>query len=200
MRASRKQAEENRKRVIAASSALFRERGFDGIGIVDLMKSAGLTQGGFYKQFASKEDLSRVACEQAHDENLVFWRDYLDGATDDQKALAAFVRAYLSPTHRMQPDKGCMLAALAPEARRREQPVRAVFAKAIDDYAEMLCPLMPAANGAEQRKAALALLAQMVGALSLARAVPDPAVSDEILDAAVQAITTGIAAQAPANS
>ena len=123
MRVTRIKAEDNRKRVVAASGRLFREKGFDGIGVADLMKSVGLTQGGFYKQFASKEDLAREACDQALIESIALWQQAIEGAGEGE-ALEKFVKSYLSPLHRRERGKGCLLAALAPDASRRAQPVK----------------------------------------------------------------------------
>lgn len=194
MRVTRAQAEENRRRIIASAGELFRERGFDGIGIVDLMRSVGLTQGGFYKQFGSKEDLSKVAAERMLEENLSFWRTSTD-ADDPDSALADFVRAYLSPTHRDHPGKGCLLAALAAESARHTAPVRTVFAEAVEAYAAILLQLISGRKGAPPRAEALATLAQMVGALTLARAVSDSRLSDEILAAAIHAASGGGASE-----
>lgn len=188
MRVSREVAENNRRRVIASAGQLFREHGFDGIGIADLMKSVGLTQGGFYKQFKSKEDLARAACEQVMSENLILWREKLEGK-NHVSDLVNFARAYLSSTHLEQPEQGCLLAALAPEAARHKGPVRDVFAHAIETYTALLSPLMYGLSESENRAAALATVSQLVGALSLARAVPDQKLAGEILEASLRSIS-----------
>lgn len=199
MRVSREVAEENRRRVIASSSQLFRERGFDGIGIADLMQAAGLTHGGFYKQFASKEDLIRAACEHAMTENLSFWREKL-GNGESHGDLMNFVRAYLSSTHREQPEHGCFLSTLASEAPRHEEAVRHVFVETIEAYCTLLSPLLAGGRGTSDRDAALATLSQMVGALSLARAVPDQKLASEILEASIRSISDRAASATSLNS
>src|SRR2546428_10500465 len=109
MRVSRAEAEQNRERIIEVAGRLFRERGFDGIGVADLMKAAGLTHGGFYRHFASKEDLMAQACARALEGSLDAMRQVT--AHDSGHALSAVASAYLSPEHRDGPGEGCALAA-----------------------------------------------------------------------------------------
>lgn len=191
MRSSRARAEDNRQRVVEAASRLFRARGFDGVGIADLMQAAGMTHGGFYKQFESKDDLAAHASERALAQALAFWHDYL-GEKDDPRS--AFVRAYLSPRHRDAHDRGCLLPALAADAARRPGRVRRAFSDAIVAIAELL--ERPAAQpGEDTRGPALAALAQVVGAVVLARATDDEALSAALLDAAREAL--GVAPAPP---
>ncbi len=180
MRVSRDQARQNRQRVVATSSALFREKGVDGVGISDLMSEAGLTHGGFYKQFGSKAELVEEACSLALDDTMAFWDGYLDGAADPR---ARFIRAYLSHQQRDRVGEGCLLPALAGEARREAPAIRSVFTRAIRSYADRLD--QPAeARTARTRAEALSTLSEMVGAILLARVTDDPQLSNEILDAA----------------
>lgn len=180
MRVSRDQARQNRQRVVAAASALFREKGVDGVGISDLMSEAGLTHGGFYKQFGSKAELVEEACSLALEDTMAFWDSYLESAVDPR---AAFVRAYLSDQHRDRVGEGCLLPALAGEARREPQAIRDVFTRAIRSYAERLDQPL-GARTRESRAVALSNLAEMVGALLLARVSDDPQLSRDILGAA----------------
>lgn len=180
MRVSRDQARQNRQRVVATSSALFREKGVDGVGISDLMSEAGLTHGGFYKQFGSKAELVEEACALALDDTMAFWDGYLEGAAEPR---ARFIRAYLSHQQRDRVGEGCLLPALAGEARREAPAIRAVFTRAIRSYADRLD--QPAeARTAQTRAEALSTLSEMVGAILLARVTDDPQLSNEILDAA----------------
>src|ERR671919_584821 len=110
MRVSRSQAAENRETVINVASRLFRERGFDGIGLKDLMKGAGLTQGGFYKQFASKEDLVAEASRRALESASRRWSDAAAKNPDDP--LGAVIAFYLSADHREEKMDGCPVVAL----------------------------------------------------------------------------------------
>lgn len=178
MRVSREQARENRERVVSVSSALFREKGVDGVGIADLMSQAGLTHGGFYKQFESKAQLVEEACAAALGQTLGFWETYLDGAADRR---TAFIRAYLSDKHRDSVAQGCLLPALAGEAARQPDNIRTIFARAIRIYADLLAPAE--GSPAESRALALRTLSAMVGAVVLARASNDPALSEELLRA-----------------
>lgn len=180
MRVSRDQARQNRQRVVATSSALFREKGVDGVGISDLMSEAGLTHGGFYKQFGSKAELVEEACSLALDDTMAFWDGYLEGAAEPR---ARFIRAYLSHKQRDRVGEGCLLPALAGEARREPHAIRSVFTRAIRSYADRLDQPVEARTG-QTRAEALSTLSEMVGAILLARVTDDPQLSDEILDAA----------------
>ncbi len=179
MRVSREKARENRQRVVTTSSALFREKGVDGTPIGELMAEVGLTHGGFYKQFGSKAELVQEACAAALHDTLGFWDDYLSQAENPQ---AAFIRAYLSPRHRDEVATGCLLPALAGEARREAEPVRDIFTQAIEAYATRLDRPAEGRTPAS-RQAALATLSSLVGALVLARACNIPELSEEILAA-----------------
>lgn len=185
MRVSRAQAEENRERVIDVASRLFRKHGFDGIGLADLMKGAGLTQGGFYKQFASKEDLAAKACARAVVTVQERWREF--AARDPEKPLASLVRSYLSVGHRNATEEGCVLAALGADAARTGCPVRASLEKGVEAYLDFLEALLPQ-DGPDRRKRAMATASTMVGAIVLSRSVNDETLSKAILDAAAQDI------------
>ena len=180
MRVSRDQARQNRQRVVATSSALFREKGVDGVGISDLMSEAGLTHGGFYKQFGSKAELVEEACALALDDTMAFWDGYLEGVAEPR---ARFVRAYLSQQQRDRVGEGCLLPALAGEARRETPAIRSVFTRAIRAYADRLDQAVDART-ARSRAEALSTLSEMVGAILLARVTDDPQLSNDILDAA----------------
>jgi TetR/AcrR family transcriptional repressor of nem operon len=181
MKVSRAQAEKNRDRVIDVAAALFRERGFDGIGLTSLMKAAGLTHGGFYGQFKSKEDLAAQASGRALAENLQKWSSIIDGAAGDP--LRELVAFYLSENHRDAPGQGCALAALGPDAARHGGALRSTFTEGVGVYLEILSKMMAGRSAAEKRRKAMATLAEMVGAIVLARAVDDADLSKGILEA-----------------
>src|SRR6218665_383079 len=111
MRVSREQAAQNRERVIETASRLFREHGFDGIGLKDLMAGAGLTQGGFYKQFASKDELTALASRRAIASAAERWSSAAASRPDDP--LSAVAEFYLSPEHVAERAEGCPFVALA---------------------------------------------------------------------------------------
>ncbi|HZY50018.1 MAG TPA: TetR/AcrR family transcriptional regulator [Devosia sp.] len=173
MRVSREKAAENRERVVAVAAEQFRAHGFDGIGVADLMKAAGLTHGGFYGQFASKDDLAAEAATRAFAETTASLRTRAL-ATDDPFATA--VSLYLSAAHRDSPDRGCAIAALSQDAARGSPKLRAAFEAGIGGYLELIEEL-----SGGTREQATAIYATLVGGLTLARTVTDPALSDAIL-------------------
>ena len=136
MRVSRIQAAENRETVINVASRLFRERGFDGIGLKDLMKGAGLTQGAFYKQFASKDDLAAQASRRALESASRRWS--AAAAANPQDPLGAVIAFYLSMEHRAERMDGCPIVALGSDAARQGADVKASFEAGIREYLEML--------------------------------------------------------------
>ena len=186
MRVSRKQADRNREHVIEVASRLFRERGFEGIGVADLMKEAGLTHGGFYGQFKSKEDLKVEASRRALSRNKDRWAQVLAEAPSDK--LAALARFYLSDAHRDRRGEGCALAALGGETPRYSPELQAAFKDGIEGYLGLLDEVVPASSGEDRRTQSIAALSTMVGALVLSRAVGNEALSQRILSAAADEI------------
>ncbi|WP_342452967.1 TetR/AcrR family transcriptional regulator [Pararoseomonas indoligenes] len=179
---TRAQAAENRARVVETAARLFREHGFDGIGVDSLMREAGLTHGGFYKNFESKDALAAEACTQAMDAAAERWAALIEASGPD--ALARLADQYLSPAHRDRPGGGCTVAALAAEAGRRPGPLRATFGRGLRATLERLSRIMPGRSEAARRERAVAAYAGLVGTLVLARAAADhPELSDEILAA-----------------
>lgn len=185
MRVSRDVAAKNRERVVETAGKEFRAHGYDGIGVAGLMKAAGLTHGGFYKQFEDKEALAVESTRQALEENLEHWRKVIEAAPDDP--VATLMRWYLSPEHVERVRDGCAYAALAGEAPRHEGALRDVFEQAL----EKSIGLLAGADGADddpdsrerERSRAMRAIAMMVGSLVLARAVSDSALAAELLDA-----------------
>jgi TetR/AcrR family transcriptional repressor of nem operon len=187
MKVTREQAAENREKIIAVAGKLFREKGFDGIGVADLMQAAGLTHGGFYGHFKSKDDLAAQACRRAFARSAENWTAVVENASGDP--LASICRQYVSERHRDAPGKGCLFAALAPDAARQSRPIRQAFTDGLETLTALLAKLAPGRSAAAKRKKALATIAEMVGAIVLARVVNDPALSKEILDATVNDLT-----------
>ncbi|UXH80650.1 TetR/AcrR family transcriptional regulator [Roseateles amylovorans] len=178
MKVSKAQAQANREHVVQTASALFRERGYDGVGVADLMAAAGFTHGGFYKQFESKAELmaESAACGIAQTVALS------EGAT-----AANFVSAYLSREHRDAPAKGCTMAALGGDASRQSEAVRATFAGGIEGILAGLNlegTALDSDDAQEARAKGLSVLAHVVGAVVMSRACPDDSpLADEILAA-----------------
>ncbi|MCA1493480.1 TetR/AcrR family transcriptional regulator [Ensifer sp. NBAIM29] len=185
MRVSRAQAEANREAVINAASRLFRERGFDGIGLKDLMKGAGLTQGGFYKQFESKDDLAAQASRRAMENATRRWSAVAAASPDP---LEAVIELYLSVGHRQEKSDGCPLVALGADAARQSEEVRASFQDGIQAHLEILDELMPAAKGPEARDKATAMLSLMVGAVTISRILNDEEMSARFLEVAADEV------------
>ena len=186
MRVSRVQAAENRQTVIDVASRLFREHGFDGIGLKDLMKGAGLTQGAFYKQFTSKEDLAAQASRRAM--ASAFRRLSAEAAANPDDPLGAIIALYLSTEHREERMDGCPVAALGPDAARQGSDVKASFEAGIREYLEMLGRCVGEAEGKEPSAKAMAILSTMVGAVILSRAVNDKRLSKQFLQAAAKSV------------
>ena len=181
MKVTRQQAKLNRQRVVETAARLFRERGFEGVGVADLMKAAGLTHGGFYAQFDSKQHLMAEACEQALEESELMWREALERAP--KKPLTAIASYYLSRKHRDNAGAGCVVAALGVEAARQGPIVRAAFTEAAKRFLEILGQVVPGRSAKTRRRQALTSLAALVGAVALARTVSQASLSEEILDA-----------------
>jgi TetR/AcrR family transcriptional regulator, transcriptional repressor for nem operon len=172
MRVSREQAAENRTKIVDVAARLFRQKGFDGVGLDEIMREAGLTHGGFYRHFTSKDDLAAEALTKA----LVLGTEKLSRFTD----LNGYVSAYLSDVHCANRGDGCGLAALGSDVAREGAGVR----RALTDYVVARLGWIAGlfrGSAAVKRKRAIATLSGMVGALTLARAVDDPALSKEIL-------------------
>jgi len=181
MRVSRQKAAENRERIIDAAGALFRAKGFDGIGLADIMKAADLTHGGFYGHFASKDDLVAQASRRTMTRAAENWAKVI--AEAPANPYAALLNHYLSPRHRDDPGHGCAFAALSSDAPRCARPVRASFAEGLEPLIDIVAGAVPGRTKAARRRKAVAAVAEMIGALILARAVTGTPLSDEILDA-----------------
>jgi len=181
MRVSREQANENREKVLATAARLYREHGFTGIGVAEIMKAAGLTHGGFYGQFGSKEALMSEVSERALAGSCELWTQVAEQAPDNP--LGAFAAKYLSPAHRDNPGAGCLLAALSSDIARSAGPVRQAISTGMARLVDLFAAAMSGRSKAVRREKALAAYAAMVGALVLSRATDDAELSEEILTA-----------------
>lgn len=186
MRVNRVQAAQNRQTVINVASRLFRERGFDGIGLKDLMEGAGLTQGAFYKQFASKEDLAVEASRRALESASGRWSDAATQNPDDP--LGAVIAFYLSGDHREEKMDGCPIVALASDAARQSPAVKAEFEAGIKVHLDVLDRFIAGTGDEASRGKAMAILATMVGAVTLSRVVNDPDLAQALLNAAAEQV------------
>ena len=181
MRVTREKAAANRERIINAATGLFRARGFDGVGVADIMKAADLTHGGFYGHFASKDDLVAQASERMTARAARNWRRVV--AEAPAEPFAALLEHYLTPRHRDDPGHGCAFAALGNDAARSGKTVRKAFAEGLEPLIAILMEAIPGRSKAARRRQAVATMAALVGALTLSRAVEGLPLSDEILEA-----------------
>ncbi|MDP3407617.1 TetR/AcrR family transcriptional regulator [Bosea sp. (in: a-proteobacteria)] len=182
MRVSRRQAAENRERVIETASRLFRENGFDGIGLKDLMAGAGLTQGGFYKQFASKDELVTVATRRALESVSERWSKAAAARPDD--SLRAVCEFYLSQGHSAERADGCPIVALGSDAARQGPEVKAAFEAGMLGYLDMVTGWL----GEGREDEAMVTLSTMVGALLLSRIVNDETLAGRFLETAAASV------------
>lgn len=187
MRYSQEHKRQTHQRLVAAAAQAFRAQGVASVSIPTLMRQVGLTHGGFYAHFDSKDALVAAACTSGQGETVRQLFRAADVAPPDKK-LQAVLDTYLTPAHRDDPASGCTIPALAAEIAREPAEVRHAFTQSIRTLLDRLQPLMPGDSSpavtAEPTDEALALLSGMAGAILLARAVDDPALSDRILDAA----------------
>lgn len=181
MRVSKEQASKNRQRVLDLAAQRFREHGFDGIGVAELMQQAGLTHGGFYGQFASKDALMQEACAQVMRNSMENLRAL--AATQPDQPYQAIYAGYLSEAHRQQPGAGCLFAALGSDLARQAPATRQAVTDGFQAVVELLAGYMPGTTPPQRRQQALAAYASMIGAQICARAVDDPALATEILQA-----------------
>jgi len=188
MRVSREKAAETRERILEAAGELFRAKGFGGGGVADIMQAAHLTHGGFYGHFAAKDELVAEASRRIMARTAAKWGRVAAGAPD--KPYAALLDDYLSARHRDDPGRGCPLAALGADAARGGTAVRGAFADGIHALIDILTDALPGFSKAAKRRKAIAALSALVGALTLARAAEDGALSDEILEAVHQELRT----------
>ncbi len=171
MKVSREQMAENRRRILDVASRLFRDKGFDAVSVAEVMKAAGLTHGGFYGHFSSKDDL--VAETLAH----ALASDSVGGGN-----FSDFVKSYLAPRHRDNAAGGCPTAGLAAAIRHQTPPARSAMTEGLRAEISRIERALPQLDPADRRRTAIGSWAAMVGAVILARAIDDPELSDEILE------------------
>ena len=196
MRYSREHKLETHARIVKKASVRIREKGAHGIGVADLMKDAGLTHGGFYAHFDSREALVIEAFAYAMDRSTERWRKLAETIPPD-KRMATIVETYLTPLHRDDPGHGCAVTALGAEIARESPKTRKAFAAKLEQMADMLAEQVPDVPRKAARKQALATLSTMVGALVLSRIAGSGEFSDDILAAGREA-ALGRAAPKPA--
>ncbi|KGM34311.1 TetR/AcrR family transcriptional regulator [Inquilinus limosus] len=174
---SRQEKAASHDRIVRIAAGRFREAGVDGLSVAGLMQEAGLTHGGFYRHFGSRDEL--VA--EALDEALAQSRATVAAAREAGAGYDAIVAEYLSPRHRDAPGAGCAVAALASEVGRLQDKPREAFTHHIEASLDGFLRLLRETNPAATRADALLAVTALAGAVAIARGVSDPALSDEIL-------------------
>jgi TetR/AcrR family transcriptional repressor of nem operon len=194
MRYSKQHKLETHARIVKKASVRLREKGAHGIGVADLMKDAGLTHGGFYAHFDSREALVIEAFAYAMDRGTERWRKLAE-QTPPEKRLATIVDSYLTPVHRDDPGHGCAIPALSAEIARESPKTRKAFAAKLEQMIDMIAEQMPDVPRKTARKQAMASLATMMGTLVLARVAGSGEFSDDILGAGHDAVLERAAAK-----
>jgi TetR/AcrR family transcriptional repressor of nem operon len=197
MRYSKEHKQETHAKIVKKAAVLLREKGAHGIGVADLMKEAGLTHGGFYAHFESREALVVEAFAYAMDRSTERWRKIAEQTPPD-KRLATIIASYLTPVHRDDPGHGCAVPALGAEIARESPRTRKAFAAKLEQMVDMMTDQVAGVPRKAARKQAVATLATMMGTLVLARIAGNGEFSDEILDVGREAALGRTAAKKPA--
>ena len=192
MRYSKDHKQETHAKIVKKAAVRLREKGAHGIGVADLMKEAGLTHGGFYAHFDSREALVIEAFTYAMDRSTERWRKLAEDIPPERR-LAAIADFYLTRTHRDDPGHGCAVPALGAEIARESPKTRKAFAARVEQMIDMLADQIPDVPRKAARKQAMASLATMMGTLVLARVAGSGEFSDDILGAGREAVLERVA-------
>jgi len=197
MRYSREHKQETHARIVRKASVRLREKGAHGIGVADLMKEAGLTHGGFYAHFDSRDALVIEAFCYAMDRSLEHWRK-LTAETPPEKRLVTIIDAYLTPVHRDDPGHGCAITSLGAEIARESPKTRRAFAAKMEQLIDLIADQIQDMPRKTARKQATSLLATMMGTLVLSRIAGSGEFADEVLQAGKECALARAAALKPA--
>jgi len=188
-RAPSSKKQETHDKIVRTAAAAIRQHGYDGVSVAGVMDAAGLTHGGFYAHFPSRDAMLAEALDRAAADSL----DWI-GKTSDGKpaadALDAVVASYLSDRHLAAPESGCTLAALGCETRRQTPEVRRVATRRVREMADLLERQMPGWGESRRHRDALGVMSCLVGSMVIARLVDDPALAKSVRAAAVRTIRT----------
>jgi TetR/AcrR family transcriptional regulator, transcriptional repressor for nem operon len=187
MRVSKQKAAENRQQILAAAARLFRENGIAATGVDMITRRAGLTHGGLYSQFGSKDAVAAAAILLAS-RNSARRLGRAAERPPQEQGLREVVGQYLSTAHRDERGRGCVLAALGSDIPRQPRAVRQAFTAAVKGALDVLAGWMPDRAASRRQQKALAAFSAMVGALILARAVSDEALSQQILTVSAKGV------------
>lgn len=185
-RVSQQQTDQNRIAIEKASARLFREKGLHGVSVAEVMAAAGLTHGGFYGHFSSKDGLAAVACAKAFEQSGARWDQRFAELPEREDRRRAYVEGYLATATRDRPGSSCTAAALAGDVARADAqaPVRAAYLDGLKAMTARLAQLQPDAGTPEAEGRALADVATLVGALLLSRATKGDPISEALLASA----------------
>ena len=196
---SKAHKEQTHRRVVQTAARAFRAQGIKGVGVAEVMREAGLTQGGFYAHFDSKDALVAAACAEGFQESsnplLVAMQEAEPG-----NAVPAYIRGYLSRSHRDHPETGCVIASLGQEIGRGSPETRRAFTRTLQSYIAKLAQYAEGDTEEAREDAMYVLMSGAAGALLMSRAVDDPALSDRILRAARRFYLDACGAPSPAHS
>ena len=187
MRYSKEHKTQTHARIVKRASVKLREKGAHGIGVADLMKEAGLTHGGFYAHFDSRDALVIEAFTHAMDRSTEHWQKQTEAAPEERR-LSTIVNSYLSTLHRDNPGQGCAVPTLGAEIARESTKTRRAFAARMQQMIEMLAKQFHGVPPKTARKQAMAAMATMMGSLVMARIAGTSELSDEILKSGRDAI------------
>jgi TetR/AcrR family transcriptional repressor of nem operon len=192
MRYSREHKQETHARIVRKASVRLREKGAHGVGVADLMKEAGLTHGGFYAHFPSRDALLNEAFAYAVDRSGEHWHKICD-QLPPEKRLATLIDSYLTPLHRDNPGHGCVMASLGAEIARESARTRKAYAAKLEQMIDRIAEQIPDLPRKAARKQAAATLATLMGTIVLSRIAGNSGFSDEILAAGRDAALSGAA-------
>ena len=186
MRYSKEHKQETHARIVRKASVRLREKGAHGIGVADLMKEAGLTHGGFYAHFDSREALVIEAFAHAMDRSVEQWRK-IAAETTPEKRLSTIIDSYVSTVHRDDPGRGCAVPTLGAEIARESAKTRKAFSAKLDQLIDVMADQIPDVPRKTARRQAMGTLATMMGTLVMSRVAGSGELSDEILAAGREA-------------
>lgn len=187
MRYSPEQSEKTRQKVVNIAAAQMRKHGPDKVGVAAVMSRAGLTHGGFYAHFPSKDDLIAAAIDRMFEEASGYFRTWTEGRSRPD-ALRSYINSYVSKAHRDQPATGCPIAALTSDIHRQGRKARTAFDAGLARLLDAIASLLPGADESAKRALAVSMLSEMTGAVAAARAVSNSQLSDQILSGARRAL------------
>jgi TetR/AcrR family transcriptional regulator, transcriptional repressor for nem operon len=192
MKVSKEVMAEHKEQIVASAARRYRERGLDGISVADLMNEVGLTHGGFYRHFSSKDELIALAALRAVSDTITEWGKVAADATGDR--LEAVVRYYLSLRHHDHPETGCLAAALGCELSRLSSPMKDAVTDGERQIIDFLSGISPGKTKVLRRKQAIVAFASMVGGMTLARMTSDSELRQEILKDVAHAASNSVSA------